>query len=71
MNNELQAFATNNTWFLTTLPKDKVAIGCIWVYHIKHKVNDTIERYKNRVIAKGYTQQEEVNFLHTFSMFLN
>lgn len=55
MNNELQALATNNTWSLTTLPKDKVAIGCRWVYRIKHKADGTLERYKARLVAKGYT----------------
>jgi len=35
----------NNTWFLTDLPSDKIAIGCHWVYKIKYNVDGSIERY--------------------------
>ncbi|PNX65329.1 retrovirus-related Pol polyprotein from transposon TNT 1-94, partial [Trifolium pratense] len=58
MNVELQALAANNTWHLTKLPPGKVAIGCRWVYRIKHKADGTVERYKARLVAQGYTQQE-------------
>ncbi|CAI8584703.1 unnamed protein product [Vicia faba] len=67
MNNEPQALATNNTWYLTALPKEKVATGCQRVYRIKHKSDGTVECYNARLVVKGYTQQAGVNFLDTFS----
>jgi hypothetical protein len=67
MNVELQALAANNTWHLTKLPLGKVAIGCRWVYRIKRKADGTVERYKARLVAQGYTQQEGVDFFDTFS----
>ena len=67
MHAELQAFQQNQTWILTQLPRHKMTIGCRWVYKIKHNADGTIERYKTRLIAKGYTQMEGLDFLDTFS----
>ena len=43
-------------------------IGCKWVYKIKHRSDGSIERYKARSIAKGYNQQEGVDFMDYFSL---
>ena len=47
------------------MPPHKKAIGCKWVY--KYKSNGTIERYKARLVPKGFTQQEGLYFTETFS----
>ena len=67
MKDELHALATNNTWIVTSLPPGKIAIGCRWIYKIKHRSDGTIERYKARLVAKGYTQLEDLDFLDTFA----
>ena len=64
---ELQALEVNSTWSLTNLPPRKCLIGCKWVYKIKYKANGSIERYKARLVAKNFTQQEMVDFIDTFS----
>ena len=58
MDKEIQALEQNHTWELTSLPLRKTPIGCKWVYRIKFKSNGTVDRYKTRLIAKGYTQKE-------------
>ena len=58
MNVEIQALEANHTWTLTDLPPHKTAIGCKWVYKIKHKSYGSIERYKARLVSNGYTQVE-------------
>jgi len=67
MQDELNALATNNTWTISSLPPDKTAIGCRWIYKIKYKSDGSIDKYKARLISKGYTQIEGLDFLDTFA----
>ncbi|CAA7046908.1 unnamed protein product [Microthlaspi erraticum] len=67
MNEELEAMEVNRTWTIESLPPGKNVVGCKWVYTIKYKADGTIERYKARLVTKGFTQQEGVDFTETFS----
>jgi len=52
---EISALESNQTWETAILPKNKVGMGCKWVFKIKYKADGTIERYKAKLVAKGYT----------------
>jgi transposase InsO family protein len=67
MKAEIDALETNHTWQLTSLPPNKKAIGCKWVYKVKLKADGSLERYKARLVAKGYTQSEGLDYYETFS----
>ncbi|XP_039042111.1 uncharacterized mitochondrial protein AtMg00820-like [Hibiscus syriacus] len=67
MQEEIQALELNNTWCVVPLPPGKVPIGCKWVYKVKFRSNGEFERYKALLVAKGYNQQEGVDFVETFS----
>ena len=64
---EMEAFAKNNTWELAKLAKGIKPVGSRWVFSVKYKSNGSIERYKARLIAKGYTQTYGIDYLETIA----
>nr|DAD40346.1 TPA_asm: hypothetical protein HUJ06_014669 [Nelumbo nucifera] len=65
---EIKALEQNNTWVLTDLPTGKRLIGCKWIFKTKYHADGSIERYKARLVANGYTQQNGIDYLDTFSL---
>lgn len=68
MNEELDAMEANNTWSVVPLPLGKQYICCRWIYKVKYASDGSVDQHKVRLVAKGYTQQEEVDFFETFSL---
>jgi hypothetical protein len=67
MDEEMAALDANATWELVALPKDKKAIGCKWVYKVKHNADGSVSRYKARLVAKGYAQTYGIDYEETYS----
>ncbi|GKD41948.1 ribonuclease H-like domain-containing protein [Tanacetum coccineum] len=67
MNEEMSALYENATWELVDLPAGRKPIGSKWVYKIKLKSTGDVERYKERVVAKGFNQKEGIDYEETFS----
>nr|GEV08963.1 ribonuclease H-like domain-containing protein [Tanacetum cinerariifolium] len=67
INLELEALNINNTCILTELPSDRKPIGCKWVFKIKYRSDESIERSKARLVTKGYNQKEGIDYEETFS----
>ena len=63
----MEALDKNNTWVITTLPPNKKAVGCKWVFTIKQTPEGKVERYKARLVAKGYSQTYGVDYDETFA----
>jgi hypothetical protein len=67
MDEDMAALDANATWELVALPKDKKAIGCKWVYKVKHNANGFVSRYKTRLVTKGYAQTYGIDYEETYS----
>lgn len=64
---ELDALRKNGTWEKCNLPKWKKVVGCKWVFTIKYREDGSIERYKARLVTKGYIQTYCFDYSETFS----
>ena len=58
---------SNDTWDLVPLPKGKNKVGSHWVFTLKHNCDGSIERYKARLVAQGYSQSEGADYQEVFS----
>ena len=57
----------NHTWELVNLPPWNKPIGCKWIFKRKLRTDGTIDKYKACLVAKGYRQNEGLNFFDTCS----
>ena len=67
MQSELDSIHKNGTWDFVTLPKDRKVLPCKWVYKYKYTSNKTSPKYKARLVAKAYKQEQGVDFDQIFS----
>ncbi|CAI7866111.1 unnamed protein product [Closterium sp. NIES-53] len=67
MESELKSIDENGTWELMELPEGRKAITCKWLFKIKSDADSKIERYKSRLVAKGYQQMEKVDYKELFA----
>ncbi|CAI7805206.1 unnamed protein product [Closterium sp. NIES-54] len=67
MDSELKSIEENGTWELVELPEGRKAITSKWLFKIKSNADGKIERYKSRLVAKGYQQKEKVDYKELFA----
>ncbi|KAJ4790458.1 reverse transcriptase [Rhynchospora pubera] len=63
----MNAIVKNDTWELATLPKDHKPIGVKWVYKKKLNAQGEVERYKTRLVVKGYKQKAGIDYEEVFA----
>ncbi len=64
---EYDSLMTNNTWTLVPLPVGRKPVSYKWVFKIKQGANGEVERYKARLVARGFTQTYGVDYNKTFA----
>jgi len=56
MQEEYDSLMTNNTWTLVPFLVGRKLVSCKWVFKIKQGTNGEVQRYKARLVARGFTQ---------------
>lgn len=64
---EIEAIQKNQTWELTTLPRGVTPIGVKWVFKTKLNEEGSIEKFKEKLVAKGYEQRHGINYTEVFA----
>ena len=65
---EIDSLKRNHTWDLIEKPKDQKTVGCKWIFNFKPGIPGVEEpRYKGRLVAKGFSQKEGIDYNETFS----
>ena len=67
MSKEFNSTSEHSTWDLVEVTKTMNVVGCRWVFTIKYNSDGTIDRYKARIVARGYHQQQGVDYEDIFS----
>ena len=64
---EIQSLIGSGTWEVAQLPPGRKAIGCRWVFVIKHKSDGSVDRYKARLVAQGFSQRPGLDYGETYA----
>ncbi|XP_049379787.1 uncharacterized protein LOC125844514 [Solanum stenotomum] len=64
---EFDALMSNQTWNLIPPSDHQNIVENKWIFCIKRKPDGSIERYKARLVVKGFTQRPGIDYVDTFS----
>ena len=57
----------NDVWEVVLRLEGKSVVTLRWIYKIKHVADGSIEKYKARFLACGFSQKEGVDYDETFT----
>ena len=57
----------NDVWDIMERQKGKLVVSSRWLYKIKHVADDRIDNFKEKFVARGFSQNEGVDYEDTFS----
>jgi hypothetical protein len=68
MTEEYQSIMKNEVWEIVPKPKNKDVVSSRWLFKIKHAADGSIEKYKARFVARGFSQKEGIDYEETFAL---
>lgn len=67
MQGEMKLISTKQVWDLEEIPRGAKIVGCKWIYKAKRDSIWNIERFKPRLVVKGFIQRKGIDHNETFS----
>ena len=64
---EISALLQFGTWRYVQRPKDHSVVTCKWTFLVKYDADGRVERFKARLVARGFSQREGLDFEDTFA----
>ena len=64
---EYSSIMKNDVWEVVPRPEGKSVVTSRWLYKIKHAADGSIEKFKARFVARGFSQVEGVDYEETFA----
>ena len=64
---EIDSIYKNETWILVEKPQGVKVIGLKWIFKVKRKADGSINKFKSRLVAKGYVQEHRIDFDEVFA----
>ena len=57
----------NSAWEIVPRPEGKSVVGSRWIYKVKQAADRSVEKYKARFVARGFSQIEGIDYEETFA----
>jgi hypothetical protein len=67
MTEEYQSIIKNDVWEIVPRPKSKDVVSSKWLFKIKHAADGSIDKYKERFVARGFSHKEGIDYEETFT----
>jgi transposase InsO family protein len=67
MESEFRSLINNETWEMVPRPTERTVIQNKWVFKLKRKPDGTIAKYKARLVARGFTQIQGIDYEETYA----
>lgn len=64
---EMDSLTKNDTWTMAKLPEGRKPISCKWVFKVKRSNDGGADRYKARLVARGFSQRHGFDYSETYS----
>ena len=64
---EYDALVKNDTWALVPLDSSQNLVGCKWIFRTKRKSDGSVDKFKVRLVAKGFHQHPGIDYQDTFN----
>jgi poly-D-alanine transfer protein DltD len=66
MDSKFQSLQNNKIWICIPFPPNRKLVNYKWIFKVKYNVDGFVARHKTCLVAKGFTQVEDINFDQTF-----